>query len=167
MTESYRVLITGSREFTDNTLMRRALSEARQRAQGRHMTIVHGGARGADSIAAELARISKNADSEPWPALWRRAPEDLFPDNVGPAGHSNPNLPPYYRDEALYQDEHARWSADYDRAAGFARNEAMLESGIDEVLAFLQHGAANRGTKGAIRAAERLGLTVRIYESQS
>lgn len=165
MTNSYRVLITGSREFTNRKLMRSALSEARQRADGRHMIVVHGGARGADSLAESLATISKNAEAEVWPALWRRAPTDLFPDNTGPAGHSNPKLPPYYRDEALYQDAHSRWARDFDRAAGFARNEAMIESGIDEVLAFRKQGALNKGTNGAIASAKRSGLTVRVFDS--
>lgn len=164
--QPYRVMITGSREITDASLIRSALSEARARALDRPMVIVHGCARGADSIASKLAEVSDNAQAEPWPALWRRAPQDLFPNNNGPAGHSNPKLPPYYRDEALYQQDNAKWSPDYDRAAGFARNEAMLESGIDEVLAFLKSGAANRGTKGAINAAKRMGLTVYIFEQE-
>lgn len=130
------------------------------------MVIVHGCAREADSIAARLADVSDNAQAEPWPALWRRAPQDLFPNNTGPAGHSNTNLPPYYRVEALYQQDNAKWSPDYDREAGFARNEAMLESGIDEVLAFLKSGTANRGTNGAIRAAKRMGFTVQIFEQE-
>lgn len=165
MSDSYRVLITGSRDFTDREAMRSALQGARKRAEGRHMTIVHGGARGADALAAELATVAKSADPELWPALWRRAPEGTFPENTGPAGHSNPKLPPYYRDEALHQHEHSRWSPNFDRAAGFARNEAMIESGIDEVLAFRKADAANRGTDGAIAAAKRHGLTVRITES--
>ena len=53
-----RILITGSREWTDREAIRRALIEAGQSA-GVHpqaVTVVHGGARGADRIAAELAR---------------------------------------------------------------------------------------------------------------
>lgn len=157
----YRVMITGSREFTDKEIIREALKEARLRAGGQRIVVVHGGAQGADKLAGKLAELSKNAIAEEWPALWRRAPKDLFPENTGKNDHSNSSLPPYYRDEAIYQAANSSWSSDYIRAAGFARNEAMLESGIDEVLAFRKSGAANKGTNGAIKAAERLGIKVR------
>lgn len=160
----YRVMITGSREFTDKEIIREALKEARKRAGVKRIVVVQGTARGADSIASDLADVSKNAVSEPWPALWRRAPNGVFPENTGPSGHSNPNLPPYYRDEALHQAGNSKWSPDFDKRAGFSRNEAMLESGVDEVLAFLKIGASNRGTNGAIKAAKKLELPITIYE---
>lgn len=52
-----RILITGSRDWADRDVIRRALIRAGQDAhvhpQG--VTVVHGGARGADQIAGELA----------------------------------------------------------------------------------------------------------------
>lgn len=68
-----RVIICGSRKFTDSNLMVQALTELRDWAQGRPLTIVHGDAPGADSLAASLAReLIPNATIEPHPADWRR-----------------------------------------------------------------------------------------------
>lgn len=53
-----RILITGSRNWEDREAIRQALIKAGQ-AAGVHpqaVTVVHGGARGADRIAGELAR---------------------------------------------------------------------------------------------------------------
>lgn len=53
-----RILITGSREWTDRDLIREAIIFAAQTA-GAHpqeTTIVHGGARGADTIAKEIGK---------------------------------------------------------------------------------------------------------------
>lgn len=178
---AYRVMITGSREWArelfnghklradwsvmpsvQRDLMVTALRGARERAGGRHLVVVQGDASGADRLSGVLAERSPNCHPEAWPALWQRAPEGLFPLNVNGAAYGN--LPPYYRDEALYMSTQRR-SPGYDPRAGFARNEAMLASGVDEVLAFFADGAANKGTQGAVTSARRLGLPVTEFRA--
>lgn len=53
-----RILITGSRDYTDRDTIRQALMRAGRdaRVHPQSVTVVHGGARGADRIAGELAR---------------------------------------------------------------------------------------------------------------
>lgn len=64
-----RVLITGSRTWTDNTIIRNALADVRQ--QHPDAVLVHGDARGADRIAAAIWR-SWGMAVEAYPADWRR-----------------------------------------------------------------------------------------------
>lgn len=180
---AYRVMVTGSRDWARDLFRGRhtrsdwastpsaqrdamvtALRTVRERAGIRHLVVAQGSASGADRLAGVLAELSMNAETEPWPALWRRAAEGKFPENVD--GPAQGNLPPYYRDEALYM-----LGAPYDRnapsdkRAGMARNEAMLASGIDEVLAFFAEGAANKGTAAAVASARRRGIAVTEYRA--
>jgi len=69
----YRVVVTGSRDFTDRAAIRRALEALTTHA---NVTIVHGGARGADRIAAEEAeRLGFTVEEHPanWKMHGRRA----------------------------------------------------------------------------------------------
>ena len=68
MTTPRRILVTGSRDWTDTETIYRALRDAK--VESRSHVLVHGGARGADSIAAWLAR-SLDYEVEPHPADWR------------------------------------------------------------------------------------------------
>lgn len=53
--------------------MTQALTELRDWAQGRQLTIVHGDAPGADSLSASLAQeLIPDAIIEPHPADWKR-----------------------------------------------------------------------------------------------
>ena len=61
-----RILVCGSREWKDVDAVRRCLS----RYYGNH-TLIHGAARGADTIAADVAR-SLGWEVIPYPADWRR-----------------------------------------------------------------------------------------------
>ena len=63
-----RILVTGSREFRDADLARRALTEAAAGLPGK-LTVVHGAARGADRLVAGLARDA-GYRVEAWPADW-------------------------------------------------------------------------------------------------
>jgi hypothetical protein len=49
-----RILVTGSRSWTDEEMIRNLLAAA-DRKEGPH-TLVHGGARGADTVAGEIAQ---------------------------------------------------------------------------------------------------------------
>lgn len=55
-----RVLITGSREFTERPIVAAALSQVARENPGRQLTVVHGAARGADSLAGAVARSAPN-----------------------------------------------------------------------------------------------------------
>lgn len=50
-----RILVTGSREWDDRYAIRRALLRAARGATPDQVTVVHGGARGADVLAGEVA----------------------------------------------------------------------------------------------------------------
>jgi hypothetical protein len=64
--ETYRVIVCGSRDWQDSRRIRDRLLFLPE-----HATIVHGDARGADSIADGWAKISGFA-IEPHPADWER-----------------------------------------------------------------------------------------------
>lgn len=68
----YRVLVTGSRDWTDRAAIRDALYAIEGDVEtDDSLTLVHGAARGADSIAAEIA--SKGGwGVEAHPADWER-----------------------------------------------------------------------------------------------
>ncbi|HEY2763334.1 MAG TPA: DUF2493 domain-containing protein [Pseudonocardiaceae bacterium] len=67
-----RVLITGSREWRDRDVIRQALLSIASvhGIPARNVTVVHGAARGADSIAAEIA-AQLGMVVEPHPADWK------------------------------------------------------------------------------------------------
>lgn len=111
--KAFRVLITGSRDFASecytlsepNRKGRRykvlrkdftkiessglqamitALREARVAANGAHMTVVHGGAIGADHLAGWLTSLVDNAHTEVHPALWNRDEKGGYDRAAGP-----------------------------------------------------------------------------------
>lgn len=53
------------------------------------------------------------------------------------------------------------------RGAGPIRNRHMVRLGADLVLAFLQPGQANNGTRNCIALARAAGLTVRTYPEET
>jgi len=113
-----RVMITGSREWTDEEKIRKALSGLPEGS-----TVVHGNARGADKIAD---RIAKELGFE----------VDVFP---------------------------AKWREE-GRRAGFLRNQRMVTSGIDKVIAFWD--GESRGTAHAIYVAKELGIRTKVVYPQ-
>jgi hypothetical protein len=72
-----RILITGSREWTGRTAIRRALEAVLEQCAGdcfehiSEVTVVHGAARGADRIAGEVA-TELGCTVEVHPANWDR-----------------------------------------------------------------------------------------------
>lgn len=85
MTGQVRILVTGSRNWIDDVVIGKALAEAAGEF-GEHLigydpefgpsldwdgvTVVHGAARGADSVAARIAK-AWGMRVEPWPADWQ------------------------------------------------------------------------------------------------
>jgi hypothetical protein len=70
MSAAFRVLLTGSRTWTDRAALERALD--RQRAEHPDMVLVHGACpEGADQIGAEWA-ARNHVRQEPHPAEWRQ-----------------------------------------------------------------------------------------------
>lgn len=68
-----RVVVTGSRDWTDWRTILRVLGKLRARAEqeGRTVRLAHGGARGADSIADAVGKVM-GFDVDPYPADWVR-----------------------------------------------------------------------------------------------
>lgn len=169
----YVVLITGSRDFgadlrqpgsktkfrpdwasvpsPQRDAMVAALRGARQRAGGRPLVIRHGAAAGADSLAGLLAARS-GTPTEEWPALWRRE------DGSTRGGYDRAEA---LRVRAVYSPP----GQPFNRAAGPERNQAMVDAGADECLAFKALGAGNRGTQHCIDAATAAGIPVTVTEA--
>ena len=131
-----RVLVTGSREFTDIGLVHQALLEVTAGNHGPH-TLVHGAARGADTLAA-VAADKLGWTIEPHPAQWKVHDMDC------PAWHHDRDLPTC-------------------RRAGHRRNEEMVDLGADVVCAFYKRGAANKGTAGCVKVAGEAGIAIRRW----
>lgn len=116
---SRRILACGDRRWTRASVITRALLEHVHAGD----VVVHGAARGADTIAGELAAGMDGVTVEAYPADWKR----------------------------------------YHRAAGPIRNQQMLDTGIDLVLAFHDDIASSRGTADMVRRAQRKGIPVKIF----
>lgn len=105
-----RFAVTGGRDYADWAVIKAALEEAPSTA-----VLVHGAARGADSLAAALWE-SFGRPTEAHPADWDR----------------------------------------HGKAAGPLRNQEMVDSGIDLLIAF----PGGRGTADMRRRAEAAGVRV-------
>jgi hypothetical protein len=144
-----RVLVTGSRSWTDDQAVADALLDAwhditQTIGTGARMIVVHGDCpTGADAIAKQWAR-SNDRIQEPHPADWA-AP---CPDNCLPKPHRKTSA------------KHG----EYCPLAGHRRNQFMVDLGADLVLAF--HRDNSRGTDDCIRRAKKAGIPVRILEAQ-
>jgi hypothetical protein len=107
-----RVLVTGGRDFADRDAVVAALGELPADA-----VLVHGAARGADTLAARWWSTIQRRMVEAYPADWAR----------------------------------------HGKAAGAIRNQQMLDTGIDLIVAF----PGGRGTADMVRRARAAGLPVR------
>lgn len=75
-----RILVTGSRAWTDGPTIRHALTEIALGFRGERITLVHGGAMGADNIAASIAD-SLGWEVEEHRAHWR--PHGIYNPRAG------------------------------------------------------------------------------------
>lgn len=138
-----RILITGSREFRSLETVQLTLADVTDGKPGPH-TVVHGAARGADTLAAVAAqRFGWQVD--PHPADW--------------AGQCRASCKPGHR------QPNRNGNGYYCPAAGHHRNQDMVDLGADICVAFLAKNARNSGTHDCIRRAEAAGLKVRKVEA--
>lgn len=146
----HRVLVTGSREWTDFDLVNRALDAALALLQvplteQDTVTLVHGDARGLDTLAAVVAG-SRGWKVEEHPARWSEHSADC------PAWHFAPMVLPTCK------------------MAGHRRNHEMIALGADLVLAFPmgdEGSGMSRGTWGCARAAKAAQLpTLVLWKDQ-
>jgi hypothetical protein len=137
----HRVLVTGSREWTDFDLVQQALDAALALlavplTEQDTVTLCHGDARGLDQLAAVVAG-GRGWKIEEHPARWNEHSADC------PAWHLAPVVQPTCK------------------MAGHRRNGEMIALGADLVLAFPMGGEASgmsRGTWGCARAAKAAQL---------
>ena len=129
-----RILITGSRRWTDQDAVQRAIASAL--AGEDHATVVHGDAPGADTCADAAARVFGLA-VEPHPADWATC---------------SPNCQHATRTNAQ--------GSVYCPHAGPRRNQAMVDLGGDVCLAFPLPGSL--GTWDLVHRARRAGIPVQI-----
>lgn len=120
-----RVQITGDRNWTDRSVIEKALRVVMTET-GHAPVVVHGAARGADSLSGEVAE-ELGCTVEVYPADWLK----------------------------------------YGKAAGPIRNKQMLDTGPDVVLAFHDDLENSKGTRHCVTEAEKRGLEVRKYTTES
>lgn len=146
-----RVLVTGSRVWKDGLFIREKLNTCLDTARNvlDDLTIVHGACKsGADSYADAWARWHErnitdiNVKPEAHPAEWE--------------GPCRPACQPNHR-----RVDPRGW--DVCPAAGFYRNEAMVELGADLVLAFIAD--ESKGATHCARYAEQNGLHVLYFRT--
>lgn len=142
-----RILITGSRSFTNYAAILAALTEAVAGQPGPH-TLVHGEARGADRLAA-IAAKKLGWTVEPHPADWTR--------------HCTERC--HHRGGRPVRDDGTSWCP----AAGAKRNREMCQGGEDGkdrpdlCLAFYSRGAKNAGTTDCVKSAGKFEIPVRRF----
>ncbi|WP_425300572.1 SLOG family protein [Nocardia wallacei] len=138
MINTLRLLVTGSRDWTDRAAMRDALATAWRDLQPGPIVLVHGAAEGADLMAAEIWTNGGLPD-EPHPADWDICRPEC-------------DHPPRYR----------RDGTQYCQAAGGYRNQEMVDAGADLLLAFPMPGS--RGTWDCLRRAKIQRIPWRVIE---
>ncbi len=118
-----RILVTGSRNWTDERVVARALASLSSLQDMQPFAVVHGGAKGADSLA------------EAWCQRWKVPTEVHKPDYKAYPGPVAP----------------------------LRRNDAMLDSGIDLVVAFRLGTPTHGGTQYTIDGAAKRRIPTIIY----
>ncbi|WP_101791002.1 SLOG family protein [Nonomuraea indica] len=145
MPDRFRVLITGSRSWSDEQAIRDALAPIAFMYGPENVVVVHGACpKGADALADRVASAWTGMAVERYPAEW-----------TAPCG-------------PVCRTPHRRRRLDgatYCPMAGLNRNQFMVDLGADVLLAFQVDDS--RGTADCIRRAEQAGIPVRRYEGSS
>jgi hypothetical protein len=144
-----RLLITGSRTWDHLGSINHVISKLCREATalGENLTVVHGGANGADRLASEIVRARRTAA---WPV-------EEEPYRITPAQWAAPcrkNCPTGHR------RQRAKGEGTYCPAVGMRRNEHMIRQDIDVCVAFLRGDSP--GTRGCIAAAQRAGIPTTV-----
>lgn len=142
-----RILVTGSRDFPNNPeIVKIALLNARDWLYDQGVSpdgeilLVHGAARGLDQLAARVASEQLGWHLEAHPAQW--------------GTHTN----------ACPRHHHGQKTC---KMAGHRRNQEMIDTGVDIVVAFPMHprnSGGSRGTWGCVDASIRSHRTVAIVD---
>jgi hypothetical protein len=131
-----RIIVTGGRAWTCRPTIEAAPRKPAA-APGPHI-LVHGGAKGADQIAAavagELGWTVEGHDAD-WTA---------------------PCTP-----DCRHTPRRRRGGSTYCPVAGLRRNQLMADLGADLALAFFRSGHANRGTWDMVQRGVQAGIPVR------
>lgn len=149
MTEApFRILVTGSRDWTDRTQVWRALSDAVSPVPvDQEVVVVHGHCpSGADALADVWAQ-KYGAAVERLPADWDHCTDSC------PQGHRKMKQP----GDTVHPGE----CSDYCPAAGPRRNWEMVRRGADVCTAFIRNGS--RGASHTASLAEKAGIPVRRF----
>lgn len=139
-----RVLVTGSRSWADAEVLGAALLECWYDAMelgADGITVVHGGAPGADTLADlwAVGHQGLGVFSEPHPAVWAECAAKCKP------GHRQAR----------------RDGTPYCPTAGHRRNQLMVDLGAAVVVAFPLGRSA--GTRDCMRRAQLAGIDVRVF----
>lgn len=149
---AYRVLVTGSRDWTDEALIRDQLARVRYEA-GRSIVVVHGGCpTGADAMAAEWIEdwgATGGSRDEAHPADWDHCTDAC------PQGHRKSKKPG--------DTVHPGVCDDYCPSAGPRRNRELVTRGADICLAFIKNGS--RGASHTAQLAAQAGIPVRRWDA--
>ncbi len=131
-----RILVTGSRVWTNAAMMQAAIAGAIADLPG-PVTLVHGAATGADQLAAALApTLGPHVTCESWPANWSVCRSKCHPGHRRVRTNGMSHCP----------------------AAGAYRNQDMVNAGADLCLAFPMNEST--GTRDCMRRAETAGIPV-------
>lgn len=132
----YRILVTGSRTWTDKGIISRAFDSVEPYlGMGGMVTLIHGGAAGADTFAARIAK-QRGWAIEEHPAQWTTH-TDKCPD--------------------------WHWGLPKCKMAGHRRNAEMVNSGVDICLAFIKDNSS--GATGCADLARRAGIDTRVWSA--
>lgn len=136
-----RVLICGSRTWTNEPVVTSVFDDLVAEYGAENLVIIHGAARGADSMASDLA-VRRGIVCDPYPARWHDH------DKSGP-------VPCWCRSEAGTCP-----------GAGPRRNQLMLDEGRPSlVIAITDDLTVSWGTRDMTQRALRAGVPVRVVGS--
>ena len=138
---SYRVLVTGSRTWTDETPVRHAFTLVNQRNVNPlwPVTLIHGDANGLDKMVARIARDEFGWTVETYPAEWSK--HDFT--------HRTHSCPGWHEGKPVC------------KMAGHRRNSDMVATRADVCFAFIKYQSA--GATGCAKLAEAAGIPTEYY----
>lgn len=139
---TYRILITGSRTWSNEQSIRDALANIISQHGPENVTVVHGACpQGADALADRIASAWAGVTVERHPADWAAPCSTLCRTHRRRRGDGTTYCP----------------------AAGINRNQHMVDLGADLCLAFIKDNS--RGATDCARRAARAGIPVKEWRA--